>query len=82
MVKQEFTHAYLTYCKARGFPDDPEACLQDDDLKWPGGKMTGYILWVSACRKAYAKATGDKGWNVNVCQFQIWLLKHGQTIKE
>lgn len=35
---------YRAYCNAQG--RDPEAQMQHDATAFPGGVMTGYILWV------------------------------------
>ena len=37
---------YLAYCKAHGHAT-PEAALAADDLHWPGGRMCGFMLWMS-----------------------------------
>jgi hypothetical protein len=36
---------YLAYCRAHS--KTPDAMLAHDDAAWPGGKMTGFILWMS-----------------------------------
>jgi hypothetical protein len=41
---------YLAYCRAHG--RTPAEMLEHDDKEWPGGKMTGFILWLD-----------DSGWN-------------------
>lgn len=35
---------YLAYCRSQGHPD-PAKMLASDREKWPGGSMTGFILW-------------------------------------
>ena len=37
---------YLAYCRAHGHPD-PDDMLAADDERWPGGVMTGFILWIA-----------------------------------
>jgi hypothetical protein len=36
---------YLAYCAAHGHTGDPEGMLAEDSRRWPGGSMTGFILW-------------------------------------
>lgn len=38
---------YLEYARAQGTPD-PDAMLRRDVSRFPGGKMAGFILWISA----------------------------------
>lgn len=35
---------YLAYATAQGL--SPKDCLARDTELWPGGKMTGYLLWI------------------------------------
>lgn len=37
---------WLAYCAANG--RSPDAQAAHDEEAWPGGRMTGYILWISA----------------------------------
>lgn len=43
---------YLAYCDAHGRTPDEQ--LVADEALWPGGKMTGFILWNSAQWEAFA----------------------------
>jgi hypothetical protein len=44
-MKTEWNPQYVQYAKVHGrTPDD---MLAHDRERWPGGVMTGYILWVS-----------------------------------
>lgn len=47
---------YLAYCRAEG--RTPEAQLAHDDARFPGGVMTGYILWIAEQWRRFAAATG------------------------
>lgn len=40
-----YTSRYLPYCKAQGTPD-PDAMLARDRVRYPGGVMAGYSLWI------------------------------------
>lgn len=59
MVTVAWNPRYLAYAKAHGFEGDPEGMLAHDSAEWPGGHMTGFILWIQArwaeWRKLYAK---------------------------
>lgn len=38
---------YLAYCKAQGEPD-PDKMMERDGELYPGGVMTGYIVWIGS----------------------------------
>jgi hypothetical protein len=44
---------YLAYCKYH--KNGPVEQLQKDTIKWPGGKMCGYILWISKMKRKFWK---------------------------
>lgn len=45
---------YAAYARAHG--RTPRAQLAHDALTWPGGRMTGYILWVDEQKQRFASA--------------------------
>ena len=45
-TNDQWNPRYLRYCEAHG--KDPESMLVHDDERWPGGVMTGYILWIQS----------------------------------
>jgi len=48
---------YVAFARAHG--RTPDAQAQFDRAKWPGGQMTGFLLWVSQqVREAYAAGAG------------------------
>lgn len=53
---QPWNPHYLAYCRAHGFADDPEGMQRHDAAHWPGGANTGFILWISQQRTAFAQA--------------------------
>lgn len=59
--RRKFTALYLAYCKAHGFDGDPGGMLAHDVEEWPGGKMTGYVLWVARKRREFADEHGISG---------------------
>lgn len=55
---------YLAYCSAHGMT--PEAMAEHDEVRWPGGRMAGFILWMSEQSRKFFKAHPEafsKGWN-------------------
>jgi len=42
---KQWNPRYLAYCRAHG-NNDPEAMLEQDREKYPGGCMCGFILWL------------------------------------
>lgn len=47
---------YLAYAAAHG--RDPEAMLAHDAEAWPGGNMTGFLLWISERWQAFGNVRG------------------------
>jgi hypothetical protein len=73
---------YLAYCRAHG--RTPAEMLEHDDKEWPGGKMTGFILWLDEQWMEFEKrhqpplrriSQADRGlWRVsNTDAFDVWL---------
>lgn len=46
---------YLLYCKSQGFDNQPDAMVEHDRKEYPGGEMTGFILWSNKKRKQFDK---------------------------
>lgn len=42
---------YLAYCKAHG--KTPEEMIASDEKEYPGGKMCGFIIWISQQERRY-----------------------------
>ena len=51
-----YNRRYLAYATAHGRA--PEAMLAHDEQAWPGGKMTGFMLWISEQWQAWANRRG------------------------
>ena len=51
----EMNPRYLAYCKAHG--NTPDAQMELDVKAWPGGCMTGFILWMGARWAEFHKMT-------------------------
>jgi hypothetical protein len=45
---------YVVYCRAHGMPD-PEEMLKHDRKRWPGGCMTGFLLWIPGRWREYVR---------------------------
>jgi len=74
----EFQPRYVAYARDHG-----RSCgemLAHDMQAWPGGRMTGFLLWVPAAWKAWAAASGevpewpDNSWSPRQHEtFDAWL---------
>lgn len=49
---------YVLFAKAHGHT--PEAQYAHDKKAWPGGKMTGFLLWMNAAWPMWCAARGFK----------------------
>lgn len=59
MVKgytSDYNSRYVAYAAAHG--NGPDAQLDADRLRWPGGCMAGFITWTSARWREWRKARG------------------------
>lgn len=43
-VRKEWNPRYVAYAKAHGM--SPAQRSAQDEVDWPGGCMTGYLLWI------------------------------------
>lgn len=74
---------YLAYCAAHGRTPDEQAAA--DGEKYPGGKMTGFLLWMSARLSEYSTHLGlhrssmefhtAVGYPPGSDVFDAWLMK-------
>ena len=74
-----FNPRYMAYCRACGIID-PEEMLNVDDQRWPGGKMTGYLLWCDEAWRQFfvfhPSMGGEKRGNRETHEaFDAWLAK-------
>lgn len=67
-IVNEYNSRYLLYCKAHGNDWDPSRQLEEDSMKWPGGKMCGFMLWIQEKWRVF----GAKN-NVPI-DFDTWLM--------
>lgn len=49
---------YVAYAKAHD--SDPETILEADHERWPGGVMTGYIIWIQEKWNEWLKVKGSR----------------------
>jgi len=52
----EWNPRYVAYAKAHG--TTPEAMIEEDRVNWPGGVMTGFILWIGDHWRAWLAERG------------------------
>jgi hypothetical protein len=48
----DYNPVYLRYCAEHG-ETDPDVMLAKDSERYTGGRMAGFLLWVSAKRRAF-----------------------------
>lgn len=63
-ARGEWNWRYLAYCQAHGRA--PEMQLAADAIRWPGGKMAGFMLWIQAQWIAYAARRGLPRYSINL----------------
>ena len=73
----DYQPRYLAYCRAHG--RTPEAMLAHDSDAWPGGRLCGFILWISDRWHEWRVATGsrahalDRKTDAEHAAFDAWL---------
>lgn len=67
---------YLAYCRANKF-SDPYAMLEHDRTCYPGGHMTGFVLWIQANWAQFAKIRPEMNPEIKTtadhAAFDAWL---------
>ncbi|MBB6306261.1 hypothetical protein [Xanthobacter tagetidis] len=74
---------YVAYCIAQG--RKPEDQLQHDRVRWPGGKMTGFILWLREMLQVYAAEPGRYSLSAGIADhdhYDAWLLEQAAAISK
>lgn len=63
MATQQFQPRFVAYAKAHG--REPQAQLDHDSKRWPGGCMCGFICWIGERKAAFLKVWPDAfyGWD-------------------
>lgn len=61
---------YFYYAKAHGMT--PEQMLEHDQREWPGGMMTGFILWISKMKIAFKKESPKSFLNDAIYDHDAW----------
>lgn len=66
---------YIAYCNDHG--KTPEQMIESDKARWPGGVMTGFILWTAGKIAEAKKAHPEwflQGRLFKHAEFTNWLL--------
>ncbi len=61
---------FLAYAQAHG--REPQAMIDADAIKYPGGKMCGYILWIMRQEKAFRTAHPEAFCGFNISDLKAW----------
>ncbi len=71
----EWNSRYVSYARTHGHT--PETMLEHDEKAWPGGKMTGFMLWIQERWQEWDRAWGHKSNHVRSTSehaaFTAWL---------
>jgi len=74
---------YVAYATAHG--KSPAEMMAADDIEWPGGCMTGFILWMSERKQAFYKARPGCFLDRHaICDMEAWdeFLVNSPKVKE
>jgi hypothetical protein len=83
-VTADLNPRYLAYCQAHN--KTPERMIAFDEKHWPGGKMTGFILWSNVqLRKAHVEHPGwflgEHLWEAKQYDRWLWMrVRHEQAM--
>ena len=82
MITNVYNPRYTAYARAKGRESAEQ--LAHDRERWPGGRMTGFMLWIRERWHAWSQETGEKpdgGWRPNQHKlFNAWLQEgYGST---
>ena len=75
----DYNPRYVAYARSHGHT--PDAMLETDNREWPGGCMTGFMLWLGARWTDFEKLKAAKVrsyersyWRViHETEFDLWL---------
>jgi hypothetical protein len=74
-MPEKWNPRYVAYAAAHGW--SPEAMMIKDRAEWPGGEMTGFILWIQqhvrAWNRAYGRQEPDHIPHAETAEFDSWL---------
>ncbi len=66
MAKSKYNPRYLAYCKAMKV-GSPEAMMRRDSKKYPGGCMTGFVLWMRERQRKFQEKSPEACMDGHVC---------------
>ena len=73
---------YLAYCKAHGKTSDE--MMEHDRLVWPGGVMTGFILWNTEKLRSFRMRHPEAFLGDSLCDhssYDTWLADNAEVTK-
>lgn len=51
--ERKWNPRYIAYCKVHA--KSPTSMLEHDEIKWPGGRMCGFMLWLGGRWREFAR---------------------------
>lgn len=70
---------YAAYCIAHGV-GDPDEMLERDAMKWPGGCMAGFTVWINERWRDFRNETGRHHASADDHYvFEPWLIRFAQA---
>lgn len=74
---REWNTRYLAYAADHGHAGDPDGMLVEDQDRWPGGAMTGFMVWIRERWQEFCKVRPDTDPNYHTsavhAAFDYWL---------
>lgn len=67
-----FSPNFRAYAAAHG--RTPEAQLAHDEAAWPGGIMTGFMLWIAERKRAFKAEHPECFLFGDIWDYDVWLV--------
>jgi len=74
-----YTDRYTAYARAHGYT--PDEMMERDAEQWPGGIMTGFILWIDEKKRAFQKVSPESFIGNDIADQKAWDKFLGSNIR-